>query len=369
MPTLRPGACLLGLLLVASAAAPARAVQLPCAPAEPGTIALDGLVEDWREVEAAVAGDERSGVSFKCNVEGKTLYLVIEASDERVVRTKLARPGEDHLELSIGDKLLTIFPAAGTQKAQLKPGLGRIASSASDRGFVVEVALPFSKLGLLRSPERLAFSLRFFDCDSAVALTTEHTVKVEGELAFTAGPSTLDAFLEEHRLSRSSVRWQRQVKDGGHAVELVLAGRYLAALGDGYAYVELPVADGKDVHDPELVDLAGDGRQALLLRYTERGGEGSREVLAVFRAAGPQLKRVFAAEIGKRTASGKLSAKVTLKRRGKATDLLFEAQPAEGLTEASYAEAPATDLIPILLPWSAESRATFSFSGTDYQRK
>ncbi len=353
-------------VLVGIGASVAHGADLPCAPAERDTISLDGMGEDWREVPALTAGDDRTSLSVRCNTEGKTLYVEIEAADARVVRTPQARNGEDQIALHIGSHKFTLFPTSGSIKAKAVGG-GKIMSTSSDRGFVIELALPRAILG--RNPERVPILARFDDCDSAAALKTERSVTVEGDLAFTAGPSSLDSFLEDRSLPRSTVRWQKQVRSGKGSVTLVLAGKYLGMVSDGYSYLELPVADGKDVRDPQLVDLGGDGRQAVLLRYTERGGGGSREVLAAYRVSGTELRCVFAVEVGKQLPTGRLVTKLTLKKHGRGTDLVLEAQPAEGLNAGNYNEAAATDVLPILLPWTADKRATYGFTGDDFVKR
>ena len=361
-------ACVALALVTVTSAAPAWAADLPCPPVESGNIALDGLADDWRDAQSVSGRDAAAGVLLRCDTEGKTLYVEVEATDKRVIRTSAAHAGEDHLELKLGKKTFTVFPSAGTVRGKVTPS-ARMASSSSDTGFVVELSIPLASLGLGARPDRIPYSLKFADCDSAATLKTEHTALIEGELAFTSGPSTLDAFLAEHNLSRSVVRWQRSGKDRGHTVDFVQAGKYLAALTDSYTFVELPVSDGFDVKDPQLVDLAGDGRPAVLVRHVERGGEGSREILAAYRLTGAELRRVFAVEIGKHTPGGALATKVTLKPRGRGTDLVLEAQPAQGLTPATYSEAPATDVEPILLPWTSAKRAVYVFSGDGFQKK
>ena len=95
--------CILVLsVLLAVGAGVAHAADLPCAPAERDTISLDGMGEDWREVPALTGGDDRASLSVRCNTEGKTLYLEIEVTDSRVVRTPPARAGEDQVELHVG---------------------------------------------------------------------------------------------------------------------------------------------------------------------------------------------------------------------------------------------------------------------------
>jgi hypothetical protein len=156
---------------------------------------------------------------------------------------------------------------------------------------------------------------------------------------------------------------------------MVVAGRNLAAITDGYVYVELPIQSRADVKDARLVDLAGDGREALALRYVERGGAkptesaGSREILAVYRVAGDsEIRRVFAAEVAKATPQGRVEDKVAFIRRGRATDIVIDAGRADGLSATTFRETPASDLIPIMLPWADDRHARYQFAGDEYKR-
>ena len=312
------------------------------------------------------AGDDDAGLRLRCDTQDKQLILEIEGRDQRVVRTAEARAGEDHIDLVVAGKRFRVFPASSTQKAKVVPAGPRVAGSATDKGFVIELAWPVSRFP---RRDRLPVSATFADCDSAAALKTERSVTLDGELAFSAGPSTLDTLLEERGLSRSLVRFRHPLRLGKHHAEIVLVGKLIALVSEGYSYVELPVADGKDVAHPQIVDLAGDGRQAILLEYVERGDSGERTILAAYRPDGDKLTRIFAAEIGKRTQAGKLSTRYTLRRHGRATDLVLEAMPAQGLDATSYKEAPAADVLPILLPWSTTKKATYAFSGDGYTQK
>ncbi len=344
----------------------AQAGNLLCPPADEGTITLDGLGDDWTDAPAMESGDDNAGIKLRCDTQGKQLILEIEGRDQRVIRTKQARPGEDHIDLKLDNRSYRVFPAASGLPAKIVPGGAHVVGTSNDKGFIIEVAWPLSAV---KHGDRVQFSATFQDCDSAALLKTERSVYLTGQLAFSAGDSALDAFLGDKGLTRANVRWQKSVRAGGKSVQLVLAGKLIGAIGDGYGYIELPVSDGKDVAKPQLVDLAGDGRQVLLLEYVERGDGGERTVLAAYRASGNQLTKLFAAEIGKRTPDGSLTSKYSLHRRGRATDLVLEAMPANGLDATKYQEAAADDVVPILLPWSTEKKATFSFSGDSYTKR
>jgi hypothetical protein len=353
----------------------ASAADVPCGPAEKDAITLDGLTDDWGDVpgvDAAADGD--ASFTLKCNtVDERTLALLIDVHDGYFVRTPRAAPGEDHLELTLGGKKLVIFPGDSAKlKDKVTPPAGvRLVSALQPKGFAVEMMVPLSSVpGWKKGLPSLPLSLKFLDCDSKSALKTEHQPQLDGQIVFAESDASLDAFLQDRGLTRAQVYWDKPValgkKSGARAV---LAGRYLAVLSDGFVFLELPFADRKDLHDIKLVDLAGDGREAVILRYAERGGPGAREVLAVYRAAGDeQVARVFACEVGKSSGANRLDSKVSFVKRGRATDIVVEAGAATGFSQANYHESPAQDMLPILLPWGEERRARYQFSGDEYRR-
>jgi hypothetical protein len=208
------------------------------------------------------------------------------------------------------------------------------------------------------------------DSDSKTTHKTERTVDSEGRIAFAEGDDALDGFLKDRGLRRSDIWFDKGIslerKQGGRAV---LAGKYLAFVTDGYVFLELPIKQRSDVKDARVVDLGGDGRGAVVIRYVERGGGGARDVLAAYRMVGDgEIRRVFAAEVAKQTPQGHIDDKVGFVKRGRATDIVIDAGPAQGLTAATWNESPATDMIPILLPWGEDRHARYQFVGDEYKR-
>ncbi len=364
--------------LVALFPAAALAADLPCGPVEKGTIRLDGLLDDWAEVEGLDAGGRDPNLSFtvKCNVDATTLFLVVDVRDNYFVRTKAARPGEDHLTLTFGGKKLIVFPGdnAATQNKVTwggKPAKGvKLASALQQHGWAIELALPLAQVpGFKRGAPQLAFAAEVADCDSKASLKTERTVDISGRIAFAEGADALDGFLKDRSLKRSDIFWERGISLGhSSGAQVVLAGRYLAAITDGYVFLELPFRERSDLRDVRVVDLAGDGRQAVVMRYAEHGGGGARELLAVYRFGDSEVQRVFACETGKSVGGSKIEDRVSFVKRGRATDIVVEAAPAIGFTQASYKEAAAEDVIPVLLPWNDDRRARYQFHGDEYQR-
>ena len=86
----------LAVVVVAALLVPATAFadSLTCGPAEPGTIQLDGLTDDWLDVQGVEAGAQSPDLSFtvKCNTEGGKLYFLVDVRDSYFVRTKAGHP-------------------------------------------------------------------------------------------------------------------------------------------------------------------------------------------------------------------------------------------------------------------------------------
>jgi hypothetical protein len=369
--------------LFAVAPAPARAADLPCPPADPGTTTLDGLTDEWSDIPGVEVGGEDLNRSFtaKCTVEDHMLFLLVDVRDNYFVRTKQMKPGEDHLELMLGTHMpLKIFAGdAAKLPTKIVAGKGgkgpkgwKAIAALQERGWAVELAIPLGQIPGYRSgAPQIPLSLAFADCDSKAQLKTEETISLRGQIAFAEGASALDGLLGTLKLKRSDIFFDRPVTLGRRSgARLIMAGRYLAALTDSYTYLELPFRDRRDLKDTKLVDLAGDGREALVLRYVERGSGGSREVLAVYRVVGEsEIRRSFAAEVSKAVGAQRLDTKVTYQKRKRATDIVLDAAPAVGFTQASYHEAEASDIIPILLPWADDHHAIYQFAGDEYSRK
>jgi hypothetical protein len=366
------------LFVALSPATTARAADLPCGPAEKGTINLDGLTDDWSDVDGIDAGGRDANLSFtlKCNVEERTLMLLVDVRDSYFVRTKAAKPGEDHIELVLGGHHLTVFPGdaraiptlvrAGNKSAKNI----RAVSALQQAGWAVELAIPMSAIPGYKAGMPLQYKASVADCDSKAVLKTERTIDSSGAVVFAEGDAALEGFLKDRNLKRSDIWFDKAVslggKSGGRAVA---AGRNLAFITDGYVFIELPIKQRADVKDARVVDLAGDGRQAIVMRYVERGGGGARDVLAAWRVLGDsEIRRVFAAEVAKQTPAGRVDDKVAFVKRGRATDVVIDAGAATGLSAATWRESPAEDMVPVMLPWADDRHARYQFQGDEYKR-
>jgi hypothetical protein len=294
--------------------------------------------------------------------------------DNYFVRTKAAKPGEDHLELTLAGKRLLIWPGnAAELKDKVVPVVKgmRTATALQPQGWAMELAIPLNSIpGFRPGNSTIKFALKADDCDSKAALHTERSVDTVGSILFAEGQSNLEGFLKDRHLSAGDVFFDKPMrmgkKEGGR---VVMASKYAAAITDGYVFLELPFKDRKDLKEARVIDLAGDNRDALVLRYLEKGGGGAREVVAAYRFDGENVRRVFAAEVGKFVGANKIEDKVSFVKRGRATDILIEAGPAAGFTQANYQESPASDIAPILLPWGDDKKARYQFRGDEYLRQ
>jgi hypothetical protein len=361
--------------LLSCTAISARAAELPCGPSEPGTTELDGLTSDWSDIEGLEAGgrDENRSFTVKCTVEDEQLFLLVDVRDNYFVRTPAAAPGEDHLNLRLGSKTLRLFPGDAaklhTKVAPADKGL-QVQTALQEHGFAVELAVPLSRIGFRNGSPQLPFEVTFADCDSKATCKTEGTVTLSGQIVFPEGASHFETYLKQQKLKPSDVFWDQPITLGHGGGRVLLAGHQLALITNGYLFIELPFRDRKDLRDVRLIDLAGDGRQAVVMRYLERSDRGTREVLTVYRPAGDtEWRRAFAAEVQKSVGASRLENKVSFVKRGKATDIVLEPRPPIGFSQATYREEEERDLVPILLPWGPDKKAVYQFRGDEYLRK
>lgn len=339
---------------------------------------IDGLLDDWRGVPTvAVGGDP--GVSIACNTEGKTLLFMINVSDGRFVRTAKGAAGEDHVELVVGGKHLLVYPGdANKIKDRVTLGgkaVGKTIKSAASLqrgGWAVELGLPLAAIGLRSLNAALPYHVTVSDCDSLASLKTEQTAHLEGDLQFADAASSVGAFLDERGLKQSDVWFDKPVRLGGKSEGRMLgAGKYLAVITDGYVYRELPIADRRDIKEVKLLDLSGDGVESLVVRYIEHGsGTAFRELLAIYRYRS-EVERVFIAEIGRSVDKSVQQSKVGWMKRGKATDLVIEAGPAQGFTAETLREWGGEEIVNLAVPWGPpeDKKQRYQFTASEYRRQ
>lgn len=360
------------------------AASLACQLAEPASVDVDGMLDDWDGIKPARANGKDKDQSFdvRCVIiapagtgagDGERLAISIDVRDDVLSRRRKAHKellGEDRIvvELSAGAEplVLTLFP--GTEKVQPKRTLGgkklprwvAVEDTQQPKGWSVEVELPLAKVG--------GWSASAPSVDARIVLRDSDELQEAADelahpLTLTLGdkPQVFDRFLRETRLEKKDLVLDQtaDVDPSRKGTERIVAGgTILGVIGEQYGYVELPVAAAADVRKVELVDLRGNGGRVVLTHLRQFGGGGSRDIVALWGASGGQIEQLFAVEVRKEADGNKLESTWKLvsrqgkgKTKGKGMELRVEALPAVGWDEDTFEEVSADDAEPIHRPW------------------
>jgi hypothetical protein len=392
--------CCLALLWARAGLA---ATDIPCAPTEEGAITLDGLLPDWREIpgvtldepEHVIMGREAwrgpndLSVTVQCLRSDDALYFAFDVKDDYLVRMKEAKPGEDHLLLFFADEerlnTIAIYPSdlKGVPRKVVAPArLAKaleVAEARQPRGWSVEVRLRTAAIpGFSARAMALRGGVAVADCDSKVHAKTEKIISSSnghqnanqlGRFTFGETQDVVAHFLKQQGLTARDVVFDKSVEMGGDPglERVVVAGQYLAVFGEEYYFVKLNVKSVRDISDFRLVDLAGDGKHAMVVKTIERAGNGARQILHVFKLVGAGIQRPFAAEVAKESGPNKLVSRVTFVKWKRHTDIVIEAGKPTGWNQQNYQEQAADDVIPILLPWGERPKVRYRFKGDQFE--
>ncbi|PIE19613.1 MAG: hypothetical protein CSA65_01720 [Proteobacteria bacterium] len=382
----------------------AKPLDINCNPAEDGVVLLDGMLRDWRGVDGVyVRGVSRvikgrkhwnnaKDASFEvlCNYSKTTLYLAVDVTDEYFARTRKLR-ADDHLELRFGRHVLEIYPSdlkkirgvvrwrRGRRRRKAR-GI-QMAEAKQLQGWSVEIAMPLSKVpGYRKGKEGVPLSVRFIDVDWRGKVDS---VVGSGKARLVIAQVTADltAFLRAMKATRKQIRWRGSadvVGDKG-LEQVLLVGSRVGIVGSGlpgggYFYFGLPVKTPKDVRWVKLLDLNGDRQKEIVIRYTQRGGGGRRDLLAVYRFNSVnKFVRPFAHELTKGQGANMITTRLRFirwrKRRRHGVEIVIDKPKAKGYTRATYKERQATDVNPIVLPWGETTKRRYRFEGDEYSEQ
>jgi hypothetical protein len=346
------------------------AASLACQLAEPASVDVDGMLDDWDGVKPARANGKDKDQSFdvRCLFDGDRLAISIDVRDDLLSRRRKAHKellGEDRVvvELSAGAEPMVFVFFPGTEKVAPKRTLGgkklpkwiTVEDTQQPKGWSVEIELPLAKVG--------GWSASAPSVDAKIVLRDSDELQEPADelahpLTLTLGdkPKVFDRFLRETRLKKKDLVLDQiaDVDPSRKGTERIVAGgTILGLIGEQYGYVELPVASAADVLEVELVDLRGNGGRVVLTHLRQMGGGGSRDLVAFWGASGGQLEQLFAVEVRKEADGNRLEStwKLAKKKKGKGMELRVEAQPAVGWDEDTFEEDSADDAEPIHLPW------------------
>ncbi len=380
-----------------AAAAPAKARAEPvCDLVASDYIAMDGLLDDWRDIARHRIGD---GVQMRCVYDRARLFLAIEVNDQRVVRRGGSGKGarEDQLRLGFRvterdkAKWLEILPGTDTALPVHRWGArplkasggssgdgGQIAvqDSLQERGWSLEAVIPLAAIpGSGPGTPAISLDIAYNDVDGGAAKARRS--KALAILRLREAEDSYAAFLQASGNGPGDVRADVLTDvDGVRGAErVVIAGTAIAVISDRYAYMTLPVAAAGDVLYADVVDVRGDGTASIVTAVRQFGGGGSRDLLMIWHVGGRgDFAAALVVEVGKAHGDRVLSNRWSLVPKGPARgqartagrDLVIEvgASDVRGWSRESYLETPAADARPILKPWNEQTSAVYYFEGT-----
>jgi hypothetical protein len=361
---------------------------------------VDGALGEWKGAHFAQLGDgDDASLRYALASTDGAFYLAAEIADDQLVLKDEVGPGQDALVLS-----LALPDAAGALRVSevwLHPGrAGKQAAKASVQGFsgsakvqvvegprargpgyVIEALVPFASLGGAELWEQGRASLRFEDVDRAGQKPEITLASASGKpadwprIALGVGQNDfLGSFLSEKSLSGVEPRFDQRANVAGDATleRVLIVDKYVLVYGKGfkrgenYAYFALPYSVGGGLVSAQLADLTSDGRAELLARVRQRNELGARELFLVIELAEDSIAPLFSLELKKEAKGGFIECSVSVDKKSAPPRIQVSVGRAEGLDARTYQENPATDALPILLPWGAVESRSYAFDGDKF---
>jgi hypothetical protein len=179
--------------------------------------------------------------------------------------------------------------------------------------------------------------------------------------------------LKEHDLIGVTPRYDLRANVSGDArpERVLVIDRYVAVYGPGYKegtsynYYILPYGVGGALIDAVLVDLTNDGRAELVARVRQQNPLGKRELWVALTLAESSIQALFSVELKKELKGGILESTLSLApaQKGQPRRIDVKVGRALGLDANTYRETPATDAVPILLPWGEVAQRSYAYDG------
>jgi hypothetical protein len=349
-----------------------------CDTAPVGELAIDGLLDDWKEsrVVARVGSPSDGAVELHCVWDGTAIAFALDIKDERLIRVKGGTEDKVTISLAAGGKpvAVTVLPGNAMAKAKItKPARVEAADSLQPKGFSVELAIPAAAIPEY-SPSTPAFQLDlvFHDSDAATGGDTT-PLAIQQPLELPDRKDLLDDFLATVRLKRTDVKLDTLVDldpDRKGKERIVAGGAVIGVLTDQFAYVTLPAASPADIKKIELLPLGTKGTQIISALVRQTGNGGSRDLLMLWTVWSGQLQPLVNIEVRKELGGNVLETTYAIAKGKKGPELVVESKPAVGFTAESWNEVPAGDSDGILLPWDdKKSGIAYSVKGAEIERR
>jgi len=411
----RMGVLLAPALLVFLVPAVARAKgPVACVRVPDGSIRVDGLRSDWRDVDAlrldgafARGGDKSHWqgppdllAKLRCAHDKNGTYLLLEVDDDQVVRSARYTTREDRVELLFPGsrgrlRVLQIHPPnARYRRARVRwvrrphrPAGIQSRVIRLRHGYAIELHLGSGSVpGYGVGTPVLRTTLRIVDHDGGVSRTPDTVLVTGGETPGTLGVIEYDTakalfakFLRDKGLGKQNVL-HHEVGNfiTGKALEqIVIAGTWLAFIGEdvmeGGAYYALPVPFAKRQQDLlrfRTLDLDGNGNKDVILIVRQQGSAGlSRDMMVIIRfldSGKPDL--YFVSVVAVHQGSRAIEASYTFRRRGKHYELVVTPRKVVGWTRSSFHPTGGGRIESIPTPWSKRKRV-YTFASDGYREK
>lgn len=405
---------LAGVGLVVSAAAQP-GTPILCERVPDGTVSVDGLRGDWKEISPlelgggyAKDGDKSRWqgppdllVRFRCAHDGKGTYLLLEVDDDQVVRTPKAGTSEDRVELLFKDErgklreLQIHPPSAQVRKGRVqwtRPPHAPVKIKSSvirlKHGWAAELwiqggGVPSYGVG---SPV-LYTTLRIVDHDGSatskpdtILVTAGETPETLGKIEYDTAKKLYAQFMKEKGLGPKNVLYYEvgNFITGEALEQLVIAGTWIAFIGEdvmkGGAYYAFPVEMAKTQNDMlrfRTANLDGGTNKSILLVIRQVGSQGlSRDILMILRFADsgkPEL--LVAMEVAVRRGTDLvLTNSYKLVPRGKKLELEVTVDKVQGWTKENHQPSGGHGLENILTPWG-KTRRVYTFAADGAREK
>lgn len=370
----------------------AHADSQSCELVGPDVIVVDGLIDDWRGLRGQDLGGKDQDTSFtiRCAYDDQRLHMAVDVRDEYLFRSKQAQPSRDDnlvIELAVSGSADSLRVYPGSDKVSPRrqwngkavPAWLQVEDTQQRRGWSVEVSIPLARLrGYGKGAPGVKARIEHRDADFAGK--TESRLAFDGSLELAATKDLYRSFLKTTGLAAKDIKLDRtaNIDDTPGPERVIVGGKILGVLSTEFAYMELPVRSPRDVLRVALADLRGDGTMSVMTELRQHGNGGSRDIVVVWQVVGNgQFEEVLAVEVRKALGDKVLVNRWSLVPRGKfrkvsrnprskkGHDLLIEVgeRDVTGWDEDSYNEVPASDVRPILTPWSEQTSAVYYFEG------
>jgi hypothetical protein len=363
---------------------------------------VDGVLKEWTApltlLGVRVSGQTGSndlGAAAALATDDTHLFVALDITDEKLVRTKALAETEDHVRLTL------VFPgeagaASNTAEILLFPGdPGNVAGAvrrkgggviagtslveaprASGGGYSFEAKIPWASLpegGKTRVGLRGA--LRVYDNDGkglegVIGTAAEGPSDGLPRIPIEAEVSIDDVFAKDKQLSGApTLDVVADVAGDGQRERIVVWDRWVLIAGAHYRggkeffFADLG-ADKTKLSALAVRDVTGDGKPELVFRRKEGATDNFREGFFVQGLGGEALVPLFSHEVGITTPAGSVSDDVKISGK----ELTVSIGAAKGFDAASFREPTQTTWQPMLLPWGPVKSRTFGWDGTGFAK-